>query len=424
MPTDADLLQVDSVVHDLFGLILCARPAEAEALRRLVGLADTLDHSAAEAATLCTALLDRMPQGPGAFARKAVVDGGGVAAAGATQDMLDQALLAMRDQLNSDEGRIALVLAGLRAGIARRARRLGKPVTWPAVLDAAQPTPSWPVASIAAGAGEKLRGGAAAALDMTGLTQLLSAKMEERLAEMGKVNILIAGRSGVGKSTLVNTIFGREVARTGIGRPVTRDIAWYEPEGLPVRLCDTRGLELSRYEETLDALRREIERGIGAGAQERVHVLWLCIAEPSSRIEDAERGILEMCLAHGIQGIVVLTKAFLLEDMTEAAREALPGAAAVVRVQARGEPPQGIIELVQATLRLLEGPARDAFNAAQQVDIEAKRTAALRIAAGAAASAGLAAATPVPLADSAGVLTVNIGMIAGIAVAIDRKSVV
>lgn len=312
--------------------------------------------------------------------------------------------------------RIAVLLATIRTRIVRRAALWSQPVAWPALPEAAPPAPAPPPRiTQVAGIGGSVLGAAGAALDMTGLTRVLSAKWEERQAEMGKVNILIAGRSGVGKSTLVNAIFGREVAKTGLGRPVTDSIVWYEPDDLPVRLCDTRGLELARYAETLGALRDEIRR-----ADPPIHVLWLCIAEPSGRIEDAERELLAMCRAQSIPGITVLTKAWLLEDMTQAAREGLPGTADVIRVMARGAdggPPRGIVELVQSTLRLLEGGARDAFNAAQQVDIEAKRSAALKVAAGAAASAGLAAATPVPLADSAGVLTVNIGMIAGIAVA-------
>ena len=34
-----------------------------------------------------------------------------------------------------------------------------------------------------------------------------------------KTNILIAGKSGVGKSSLLNYIFGEEVAETGAGKP-------------------------------------------------------------------------------------------------------------------------------------------------------------------------------------------------------------
>ncbi len=444
MPDDVPPISVDSVARDLFGLILCAGPGEAAELRRLVGLAPPGQPSAVAAAELAIALQARIGETEAeqaAFARRVL---GRAARPGDTMAALDAALLAMAGDAPAppvpgplsaglvsrlfarfrrpapppdlsalaDNARIAVRLAALRTRVARQARRWGKPVEWPVLAEPPPATPPRPVREVPQ-AESGLLSAAANALDMTGLTQALSTQLEELQAKMGKVNILIAGRSGVGKSTLINTIFGREVARTGLGRPVTDSIAWYEPDDLPVRLCDTRGLELARYEETLGALRDEIRSG-------PVHVLWLCIAEPSGRIEEAERAVLALCRAQAIPAVAVLTKAFLLDDMTAAARQELPGVSEVIRVMAvgaDGAPPRGIVELVQATHRLLAGAPRDAFNAAQQVDIDAKRAAALKVAAGAAASAGLAAATPVPLADSAGVLAINIGMVAGIAVA-------
>eukprot|EP00833_Pecoramyces_ruminatium_P015490 jgi/Orpsp1_1/1189522/evm.model.d7180000072590.1 len=42
--------------------------------------------------------------------------------------------------------------------------------------------------------------------------------------DLGQINILIAGRTGVGKSTLINAIFNQNLAVTGVGRPITQDI--------------------------------------------------------------------------------------------------------------------------------------------------------------------------------------------------------
>jgi predicted GTPase len=45
--------------------------------------------------------------------------------------------------------------------------------------------------------------------------------IEKVIEERGHVNILIAGRSGVGKSTLINAVFGADIAKVGQGKPVS-----------------------------------------------------------------------------------------------------------------------------------------------------------------------------------------------------------
>jgi predicted GTPase len=47
--------------------------------------------------------------------------------------------------------------------------------------------------------------------------------MEASLKQRGRVNIVIAGRIGVGKSTLINSIFQGRMADTGQGRPGTKE---------------------------------------------------------------------------------------------------------------------------------------------------------------------------------------------------------
>ena len=39
------------------------------------------------------------------------------------------------------------------------------------------------------------------------------------LRSLGRINILVAGQTGVGKSTLINSIFGESFAATAAGRP-------------------------------------------------------------------------------------------------------------------------------------------------------------------------------------------------------------
>jgi uncharacterized protein (DUF697 family)/GTP-binding protein EngB required for normal cell division len=244
---------------------------------------------------------------------------------------------------------------------------------------------------------------------------------EEEEQKLGRINILIAGKTGSGKSTLVNAVFGAKIAETGIGRPVTDGVTWYEPSHLPLRLCDTRGLELQNFDETLKELQKEIDRASASGkVQDRLHILWLVIQETGARIEDGERKLLSLCDSYKIPGLVVLTKATFFPEFQEVVRREMPLARDVVRVLAEGctQPPLqsfGLPQLIEATTRFIPEATHAAFDAAQRIDIGRKRSRALAITGAAAAAAGGAALTPIPVADAVAVFAVNSGMLAAIA---------
>ena len=64
-------------------------------------------------------------------------------------------------------------------------------------------------------------------------------------------NILVIGKSGVGKSTLINAVLGKERAKTGWGTTgVTKELEIYEgTKELCFRLIDTIGFEPSFLKE-------------------------------------------------------------------------------------------------------------------------------------------------------------------------------
>lgn len=107
--------------------------------------------------------------------------------------------------------------------------------------------------------------------------------MAKQRTRLGKINIIIvSGRTGVGKSTLVNAVFGTDFARTATGRRVTRLAVWYERDNHPLRIRDTKGLEMAAYEETWAALKTEVENGrTDPNPTKHIHMGWVCVQEPA-----------------------------------------------------------------------------------------------------------------------------------------------
>ena len=126
----------------------------------------------------------------------------------------------------------------------------------------------------------------------------------------GRVNILVAGKTGVGKSTLINAVFRGDLAKTGAGKPVTQTTQEFSRPGHPLTIIDTRGLEVGDYARSRQQLADLIrERSLAEDQDRHLHVAWLCIQDSSHRVEDAEIELCALLADAGIPVITVLTKA-------------------------------------------------------------------------------------------------------------------
>ncbi len=249
---------------------------------------------------------------------------------------------------------------------------------------------------------------------------------------VGKVNIIISGKTGVGKSTLINSVFRGELAKTGSGQPVTQRTEEISKEGHPITIIDTKGLELQDYEKIIGELAEVVnERSTEHDENRHIHAAWLCIHEDGRRIEDAEQALCTMFKEKNIPVIAVITKSRSDNGFREQVKAALPSATAVVSVRALTEQidddgetitlkEKGLNDLINETAKLLPEARQRAYanalnskhSAATKLKIERAQM-EVNAAAVLAATAG---ATPIPFSDALVLVPIQVGMLAKISV--------
>ena len=272
------------------------------------------------------------------------------------------------------------------------------------------------------------------AYDAAQAAQKIMDEIKENYSSLTTLNVVVIGKTGVGKSTLINSVFGENVAEVGLGRPVTQSIRKLEKEGTPLAIYDTPGLELQgdhSAENLLEQVTNLINEGIQSeDVNQAIHCIWYCINTASSRVEPTEMNFLrklgENTKRCNVPVILVLTQAFSkkkTEEMVTALRKENLPVRQVVPVLAQDyeiseDYPKikafGIDKLVELMSELLPDTVRDTFIALQIASIDLKRKRARAAVTAAAGAAALTCASPIPFSDAAILVPTQVSMLAGI----------
>lgn len=243
--------------------------------------------------------------------------------------------------------------------------------------------------------------------------------------EKEKCNIIICGASGVGKSTLINAIFGEEVVKAGVGKPITQHLEKVAIPEKGICLWDTKGIEAKNYQDTMASLKNEFSQAIDKAKDDSdiPHIGWVCIKASSDRVEDRDLTLIGLLAERNIPAVVVFTRVtgkaereFVKEAQLIIDKEyknVLRGAYVSVNsvpyeidedmvVKVKGL--ESLIEVTEARFPEGKKSAKNAFLKAQRLKIE-KRLAAMKEGARkvvhvASAAAGTAGASPIPGSDA------------------------
>lgn len=256
---------------------------------------------------------------------------------------------------------------------------------------------------------------------------------------MERGNVLVIGNSGVGKSTLINSVLGDEKAKTGYGSSGTTDkLEIYESEEIPFRIIDTIGFEPSFIKEhkAINAKKKWSKDSAKKGKEDsEINVIWFCVEGTTSKLFPKTIKDLSKATAmwKTVPIVVVITKSYSVPERelnikmvkdafamqkrhSKNLKDIVPVVASIYTLNDTAfAAPEGITELIDVTNALMPEGIKAGANDVYKFKLKRKKALAQSIVAVSTTAAVSVGAITIRFADALILSPIEVGQINALA---------